>query len=98
MSEVDSDGNGFIDYTEFLKASVNSTTLLSRENLAIAFSIFDKDNSGKISAKELKAILQGNMESDDSVWLEVVNNIDANGDGEIDFEEFQDIVFKEDML
>ncbi|OMJ70823.1 hypothetical protein SteCoe_31123 [Stentor coeruleus] len=92
MKEVDSDNSGYIDYTEFLKANIDTNKLLSDQNLKIAFSLFDSDCSGKISADELKKVFQGEKTSDDSVWMEVVKSIDINGDGEIDLEEFKALV------
>ena len=67
MKEVDTNNNGFIDYTEFLRASIDSRKILSNENLKIAFKMFDKDSSGTISAAELKLVLQGNMQIEDKV-------------------------------
>eukprot|EP00829_Urostomides_striatus_P014491 TRINITY_DN4306_c0_g1_i3.p1 TRINITY_DN4306_c0_g1~~TRINITY_DN4306_c0_g1_i3.p1 ORF type:complete len:484 (-),score=139.28 TRINITY_DN4306_c0_g1_i3:11-1462(-) len=57
MKNVDSDNNGFIDYSEFLMASTNKKKLLSKENLKKAFDLFDKDSSGTISADEVKTCL-----------------------------------------
>lgn len=92
MSEVDTDNNGSIDYTEFLKASMSSKTLLSSENLRLAFNLFDKDHNGTISAAEMRKVLEGGFESADSVWKDIIRQVDQNGDGEIDFQEFQDII------
>ena len=92
MKEVDTDNNGFIDYSEFLKANLDIRKVMSNENLKSAFRMFDKDNSGTISAEELKQVLQGDMDSEDNVWEEIIQLVDQNGDGEIDLHEFQDIV------
>ena len=92
MKEIDSDSNGFIDYSEFLRANLDIRKLLSRNNLKQAFKMFDKDSSGSISANELKKVLQGDMNIDDSVWQEIIQLVDQNGDGEIDLNEFQDII------
>jgi len=35
-------GNGYIDYTEFLAASLHQTIFLKEENLRQAFSYFDR--------------------------------------------------------
>ena len=53
MKNVDLDGNGYIDYNEFLTVSVNRDKVLMKENLECAFKAFDIDNSGKISLEEL---------------------------------------------
>lgn len=92
MAEVDSDHNGYIDYTEFLKATLDMRKLLSSDNLKAAFRMFDRDGSGSISANELKRILEGGVSSDDKVWSDIIVQVDQNGDGEIDLQEFQDII------
>jgi calcium-dependent protein kinase len=57
FKSVDSDNSGFIDYTEFVVASMNAEELTSNEFLQAAFKMFDKDGSGIISADEIKAVL-----------------------------------------
>ncbi len=42
MENIDIDGNGFIDLTEFVMATINKKSLLSRERLITAFMMFDK--------------------------------------------------------
>ena len=39
---VDIDGSGFIDYSEFVIASMNEKNLLTNEKLQSAFKMFDK--------------------------------------------------------
>ncbi len=59
ISEVDADGNGLIDFAEFV-------TLLARKmnnsdkdaEIREAFNVFDKDGSGKISKDELRSIMK----------------------------------------
>jgi len=54
---VDIDGSGYIDYSEFVIASMNEKQLLTNEKLQAAFKMFDKDGSGCISAAEIKDVL-----------------------------------------
>ena len=56
--------------------------------------MFDKDKSGKISVIELKAMLQGNDVVDDKVWEDLIRQADLNGDGEIEYSEFKDLLLK----
>lgn len=53
------------------------------------FSLFDVDGSGKIAIAELKAAKKalGNFMSDEQLE-DMINNVDANEDGEIDYWEF----------
>jgi Ca2+-binding EF-hand superfamily protein len=37
MRSLDKDGNGVIDYEEFITAAVNKATLLNKQNLLAAF-------------------------------------------------------------
>jgi len=57
FDSVDIDKSGFIDYSEFVIASMNEKTLLTNEKLQAAFKMFDKDGSGLISAAEIKEVL-----------------------------------------
>lgn len=87
---VDTDNSGFIDYTEFVVAATNSSALTSQEKLHAAFKMFDKDGSGIISAEEIREVLcfgGTNSLSAEAVDV-IIKQVDENGDGEIQFEEF----------
>lgn len=94
MSNVDTDHSGEIDYTEFIIATMNRQKLLSKERLQAAFNAFDKDGSGSISSDELKQMLGGAGTHADSMWDELIQEVDQNGDGEIDLKEFTDMMLK----
>lgn len=51
---VDTDKSGFIDYTEFVVASMNEKALLTNDRLSSAFKMFDKDKSGMITPSEIR--------------------------------------------
>lgn len=89
MAVADSDGSGEIDYSEWIIASVNKKKLLTQEKLELAFNLFDRDGSGSISADEVKSVLGVGKNIDEKIWNEIVREVDANGDGEISFEEFK---------
>lgn len=93
MAEIDSDKNGFIDYTEFLTAGANVKLLLTKGNIKAAFQTFDKDQSGKISVAELKAALDSSGSLDSALWTALIREADRNSDGEIDLDEFLNLMF-----
>ena len=88
MKEVDTNHSGDIDYTEFLAACMKISNFESKSNLEAAFMMFDKDGSGFISVDEIKAVLGPNQILDSSVWNEVIQEVDQNGDGVVDLKEF----------
>lgn len=57
FKSVDTDNSGYIDYSEFVIASMNEKNLLTNEKLQAAFKMFDKDGSGTISSAEIKEVL-----------------------------------------
>ena len=57
-----------------------------------AFKVYDKDNSGSISTDEIKEVLGVGANISEEVWKQIVNEIDANGDGEVSFEEFKEMM------
>ena len=59
LSRVDTNGNGTIDYSEFLAANLKLTELLTNEKLQAAFNLFDIDQNGRITLEEIKSLLGG---------------------------------------
>ena len=90
FAAVDTDGSGFIDYSEFVIAAMNEKQLTTNDKLQAAFKMFDKDGSGIISADEIKEVLQfgGANELSAAAVDQIIKQVDENGDGEISFEEF----------
>lgn len=48
LNKLDTNNNGFIDYTEFIAGCLKSKIYLKEEHLRNAFSYFDKVNLRKI--------------------------------------------------
>lgn len=49
MKMADMDGNGEIEYSEWLMATLNLNNLITEDKLKHAFGFFDKDKNGYIS-------------------------------------------------
>eukprot|EP00914_Ancora_sagittata_P011954 GHVO01023177.1.p1 GENE.GHVO01023177.1~~GHVO01023177.1.p1 ORF type:complete len:548 (-),score=88.06 GHVO01023177.1:70-1713(-) len=91
LESVDFDKNGTIEYSEFVTVAMDKRLLLSRERLQAAFNMFDQDGSGTIAAEELRRILR---DVDDDSWAAILAEVDHNNDGEVDFDEFVDMMQK----
>lgn len=92
MTRVDTDKSGFIDYSEFLAAAMDRKKLLSLERLEKAFEAFDKDKNGKISAQELKLMLESTTKLELDTYKRLIQEVDQNGDELVDFKEFKDMM------
>ncbi|KAH3853236.1 calmodulin-A-like [Dreissena polymorpha] len=90
INEVDADGSGMIEFPEFLTMMVrNMRDIDTVEDLRQAFNVFDKDGTGKISAAELRHVMSnlGEKLTEEEVD-EMLREADVDGDGEINYEEF----------
>ena len=95
MEKLDFNDNGTIDYSEFLIANIDVNKLVQEEKLKEAFGLFDQDQSGSITIDEIKKILGVNASDiSDTEWSQILNEVDEDGNGEISFEEFKQMMYK----
>ena len=92
MDHVDSDKNGYIDYTEFLRATVKNTRVCTKENLLNAFKYFDSNGNGTIEFDELSSALTDGATISQGLLNDLMNEMDRNQDGKIDLEEFESLL------
>ena len=92
MKKADTNGDGNVDYSEFIAAAFDKVKLLTEPNLQKAFKIFDQDGDGNISPEELKRVFGGGavgFQQGENVWNEILREVDSNNDGQISYEEFK---------
>ena len=73
---------------------MNEKNLISNNKLQTAFKMFDKDGGGSISTDEIKQVLSFGQNLDEKVVNQIIEQVDANGDGEVSFEEFAEMMKK----
>lgn len=88
MEAADVDGNGTIDYIEFITATMHRHRLERDEHLYKAFRHFDKDHSGFITRDELEAAMKEYGMGDEDTIREIISEVDTDNDGRINYEEF----------
>jgi calmodulin len=96
MREADKDGNGTIDFAEFIEFMPRQDKDDNAEDEMLeAFQVFDVDGNGSITADELRQIFLnlGEKLTDEEI-TDMIKEADIDGDGEINYEEFVKMMFK----
>ncbi|PON86064.1 Serine/threonine protein kinase [Trema orientale] len=89
MEVADVDGNGVLDYGEFVAVTIHLQRMENDEHFRRAFMFFDKDGSGYIELNELReALADESGETDSMVLNEIMREVDTDKDGRISYEEF----------
>merc|ERR1719491_766261 len=90
INVVDADGNGTIDFPEFLIMMARKMKAPdSEEDIKQNFREFDQDGGGSISASELKHVFEnlGEKLTDEEVD-EMIREADIDGNNKVNYEEF----------
>lgn len=94
MREYDREGSGQIEYHDFLEIMTHKISERDPvEEILKAFKLFDEDNTGRISLRNLRRVARelGENLSDDELQA-MIDEFDKDGDGEISEQEFLNIM------
>merc|ERR1712193_271242 len=109
----DTDGNGFIDFKEFLLAISVTSSGSPEEKLNWAFSMYDADGNGWIDLMEMTRIVKsiysmmgpkqtaavvGDQQSAEDRAEGIFNKMDVNSDGKVTREEFVQACIKDQKM
>ncbi|TPX38676.1 hypothetical protein SeLEV6574_g07695 [Synchytrium endobioticum] len=87
VKEVDANGNGTIDFSEFLTSTARE--MKNKDEIQKAFEVFGKDDNGIISVAELRHDLKSMPEYLTEKEIdEMIREVDVDGSGQFDFEDF----------
>ena len=89
LYQADADGNGCLDYGEFVTLSVHLKKIGNDEHLHKAFGYFDRNKSGYIEIDELRESLADDLgPNHEEVINAIIRDVDTDKDGKISFDEF----------
>jgi len=97
IEEIDIDGSGELEFDEFLTLTarylVDEDSEAMQEELREAFRMYDKEGNGYINVSALREILRA---LDDKLTEdeldEMIAEIDTDGSGTVDFDEFMEMM------
>ena len=91
FSLLDGDNNGYIDYEEFLRATLDRSLLVNERMLKLAFSFFDKEKTGFISKDRIMNYFIGTNMTEE-IFNFIFDEIDSDKDGRINFRDFKEMM------
>ena len=96
ISDMDEDGNGEIDFEEFLDMmTARISDRNTKEDLERVFKLFDDKRTGEITVDNLRRVAKELGEDIPEEELkEIILRADLDGDGKLNFEDFYAVITK----
>jgi calcium-dependent protein kinase len=93
LNNIDKSDKGFIDYTEYMTASLSKRRMFSEDRLIAAFELFDEKGQGYITVDDFKSLLNRGAfaQVDESLWIGLINDVTSDSD-RMDFDSFKKMV------
>jgi calmodulin len=94
VGKADADGNGFVDFNEFIALMCQRIPGMDSDaQVRASFNIFDKDGDGYINLGELRTVMVsiGEHPSDEDLGI-LFAVADRDGDGRISYSEFHRLI------
>jgi centrin-1 len=100
ITDVDTEGLGVISFAQFLQMMTKKMEERNPEDeIRKAFRLFDDDNTGRISFKNLKRVsIELGENLTDEELREMIEEADRDNDGEVSYEEFVHIMKKTSLF
>lgn len=99
IKEIDYADNKKVNYSEFLAATINANTFLNEHKIMAIFKSFDTDNTGEITADNLKvAFSKFGREVNNEQIKEIIDKHDLDGGKTITIDEFTQMLLGKDFV
>jgi calcium-dependent protein kinase len=72
MAAADLDGDGTLNYEEFIAATANLNKLEKEANILAAFNKFDTDHSGALTKDEIREALNSMGSTDEEIEVRII--------------------------
>ena len=95
FEEIDFNNDG--NFSEFLTVNMKKEKICNEELLKQAFRVFDLDGNGYITIDELKETIPLEIQNN-SQWIDIIKEVDQDGDCQISFDEFKIMMEKLSLL
>ncbi|CAK8534250.1 unnamed protein product [Lathyrus sativus] len=93
MEDLTTDREGCINLSEFSAVCRSDTSDGGGSALRDAFDLYDRDKNGLISTEELHLALDRlGMKCSVEECRDMINSVDSDGDGSVDFDEFKQMM------
>ena len=95
INEVDQDGNGTVEFAEFVILMTNKVKEMTKEDeIYEAFMVLDKEKDDFISEKELKYFMRkvAHIKLSSEEAKAMIEFADSDGDGLINYEDFRNVI------
>lgn len=92
FAQVDVNNTGQIDFSEFLLATVDYKKGIQDAQLKQIFDLIDKDKSKTLEKSEIAEFFGLGDKSQEAQLQELMEEVDANKDGKISFDEFRHLM------
>jgi calcium-dependent protein kinase len=90
---LDSSNSGYIQFEQFLRATLSKEKILSEKNLLYAFNFIDKQGIGKLTVDSIKNSFGENENISSAVFENIFKEVNHKKENEISFDEFKDMMF-----
>ena len=98
FNNLDTNGSNYLEYEQFVRASINKKIFLSDEALKMAFKFFDKENKSKITFESILIMFKNcinkdtNINPEDELRKMLISIGVNNNDLSIDFKTFSQLI------